>query len=872
MSRRVKSQLQATSLCWADYLRQVITQERRSVTTEASLTTDTNWDDDVAALREQARESMRDPRISNYFSRGHVQAKDVLDFMDDNDVYTDCRTADAFKRYTVLRNEIDQLDNQLSTIIDNGSINWKTFFTAIAIAWFLLLVISEFGWHNIQLGDSKVLLTTFSAITATVSGFLIGRRRSRKFPVIAIIITFFVASLSICSIALPQYFAIFPWQPVGAYINVASTFVVGVLLGEEKTVRDLRDLARASIQAAVCAMEWPDRRKLKKEWLNHSLTEYIYPNVVLAINHILGEDSTKLLVEQDSEGLRRLQDPKLTISTKSEYRLQNLLNRMDGGSIAVTGPRGAGKSTLLRQMCGPGSYQTKGPPNIYISAPAEYVAREFLAELFQQVCDAYLQQFDRPVAGMRYRGLRTHQDTKRVLRQVVAISWLAFRAILALALIAVALGPLLKGIHLPTAITQLPVRHWRDESTQSTEMAWAKYHVLIQISLLGLAFIWWPDKRLRRRRLGTLQNPELIQRARDYSIHLKIERTSSWGANLGLPAVRGIGLSLNRGVSVKYAPWSLPELVGKLRDFITDISKPTGTSPGTMIIGIDEIDRIGSVEQAERFIGEIKSVFGILNCFFLVSVAEDVGFLFSRRSIIGQSTLEHSFDDVVVVDALELDEARELLSTRVPGFTDSFVFLALALSGGLPREMIRVARRLVEVNHQETKEQFFPKIGDLALRLVAEDVAEVLRTSRNQLARMSLPESWGDIFYQLRTAIALLRSEMASPEEHKKIISGLCSLRSPDASNQSTDQVTDELAATKIVVGLATFACYSITVVEAFDNDYFDLQAARQTAQDATGGSYTVLAAARLELGISPESSQSIIDRFRAQTGLPQLP
>ncbi len=335
-----------------------------------------------------------------------------------------------------------------------------------------------------------------------------------------------------------------------------------------------------------------------------------------------------------------------------------------------------------------------------------------------------------------------------------------------------------------------------------------------------------------------------------------------------MPTVHGAGLSLNKGISEKYVPWSLPELVGKLRDFIADISQPTATRIGTMVIGIDEIDRIGSVEQAERFIGEIKAIFGIPNCFFLVSVAEDVGFLFSRRSIVGQSTLEHSFDDVVVVDALELDEARELLSTRVPGFTDSFVFLALALSGGLPREIIGVARRLVEVNHQEAKDRVFPKIGDLALRLVTEDVAEVLRTSRNQLARMSLPESWGDVFYQLRAAMALLRSGSASPEEHQQIIGRLCSLRSPDAAVLATSQGTDEAAAARIVAGLAAFACYSITVVEAFDNDYFDPHTARKTTRDTDGRSYMELAAARLELSISPESSRSIIRRFRAQSGL----
>ena len=387
--------------------------------------------------------------------------------------------------------------------------------------------------------------------------------------------------------------------------------------------------------------DWRKRRNCQKKWLDHSLTTVIYPHAVLAINRVLGEDSTKLLVEQDSEGLRRLQDPKLTASTKSEIRLRTLLDRMDGGSIAVTGPRGAGKSTLLRRICGPQGYSEGGPPSIYISAPAEYVAREFLAELFQQVCDTYLQQFDSPIAGIRYRGLRTHRETVRVVRHMATILRLIFRAVLALALLAVAFGPLLAGVHLPAAIAHLPVRHWRDDLTQYAKVGWDKYQVAIRVIAGIWALIWWPNKRLRRRRLGRLRRPKLVKRARNYSIHLKIERTSSWGANLGMPTMRGTGLSLSKGISEKYVPWSLPELVGKLRDFIADISQPTDTSVGTMVIGIDEIDRIGSVEQAERFIGEIKTIFGIPNSFFLVSVAEDVGFLFSLRSIVGQSTLEH---------------------------------------------------------------------------------------------------------------------------------------------------------------------------------------------------------------------------------------
>jgi hypothetical protein len=93
----------------------------------------------------------------------------------------------------------------------------------------------------------------------------------------------------------------------------------------------------------------------------------------------------------------------------------------------------------------------------------------------------------------------------------------------------------------------------------------------------------------------------------------------------------------------------------------------------------------------------------------------------------------------------------------------------------------------------------------------------------------------------------------------------------PDGLTAS-EKTDDEAGAVKIIVGLAAFACYGITVIEAFDNAYFNLHAARKSTRDIIGGSYTELAAARLELGISPESSQSIIRRFRAHSGLSPLP
>src|SRR4051795_2841024 len=114
-------------------------EERPRVTTETKNATDLHWDDDVETLRELARESLRDPRITNYFSRGHVKAGDVLAIIDDGKIYASCRTTDAFKAYHANRKEMDKLDSRISAVDNSGSLNWKTTVIIITIASFTLI-------------------------------------------------------------------------------------------------------------------------------------------------------------------------------------------------------------------------------------------------------------------------------------------------------------------------------------------------------------------------------------------------------------------------------------------------------------------------------------------------------------------------------------------------------------------------------------------------------------------------------------------------------------------------------------------------------------------------------------------------------------
>jgi hypothetical protein len=295
------------------------------------------------------------------------------------------------------------------------------------------------------------------------------------------------------------------------------------------------------------------------------------------------------------------------------------------------------------------------------------------------------------------------------------------------------------------------------------------------------------------------------------------------------------------------------------------------------MIAIDEIDRIGTLEQAEAFIGDIKAVFGVEKCYFLVSVAEDVGSLFAQRATAGRSILENAFDEVVTVGPLEFQEARDLLSKRVPGFIDAFVYLVYALSGGLPRELIRVTRRLVEINLARASAEYYPRLPDLALDLVREEVIEALDAARNQLSRLDLPTEWAWYFDTIRSASADLRqippaSMDAVPGAGFRnlydIVKRVSTLSEPkhrewaDEARMAAEK--DQVAALGVVSRLSTFAYFGMTVIDAFSDNYFDLDQVKKNTTTPGDGSYEQLAVARIELSIFAASAKAIMERFRA--------
>src|SRR5439155_19935096 len=146
-----------------------------------------------------------------------------------------------------------------------------------------------------------------------------------------------------------------------------------------------------------------------------------------------------------------------------------------------------------------------------------------------------------------------------------------------------------------------------------------------------------------------------------------------------------------RSVARARQPMTYPEIIAELRDFLAGAASILGTwhadSAATpVVVVVDELDKISSADQAERFVNELKALFGTEGCHFVLSVSEDALASYERRGFSVRDAFDSAFDDIVRVGYLPLPESRRLLSTPLLGRAEPFVCLCHCFSGGLPRD------------------------------------------------------------------------------------------------------------------------------------------------------------------------------------------
>ena len=386
--------------------------------------------------------------------------------------------------------------------------------------------------------------------------------------------------------------------------------------------------------------------------------------------------STKLTYT-DFSGLAEIDDPEREVPTEAKSRLLEKMKRMPGGTVGIAGMRGAGKTTLIRSICAEESTRVKreAPLALVVDAPVRYDARDFILYLFARVCAEV-------VGRDRVRQMR---GSDRPFGFPATNPWALlsdYRAFLGLACLVAGVGVI--ALSLLEEIELL-----------SSSIAWGVILVLVGYGILVVSAL------AGRQRRGSIGGPLLGDRYGDDdpNIHtatlrlrqMWFQQSFSSGWSGGFKAPIGVEAGVTASSELAEQQLSLPDIVDLFREFLGDVSLER-----EIRIGIDEMDKMDE-ETARRFLNEIKVVFKVPDCFFFISISEDAMSVFERRGLPIRDVFDSSFDEVQHVPRLPFEAARELLERRTVGLPVPFLCLLHTTGGGLPRDLVRAARMLVEL-------------------------------------------------------------------------------------------------------------------------------------------------------------------------------
>ncbi len=373
-------------------------------------------------------------------------------------------------------------------------------------------------------------------------------------------------------------------------------------------------------------------------------------------------------------GLSETYDSTFQVATSTAADLEGLLSRVNGASIGIAGPRGVGKSTLIRSYCDDASRCAAGANlRCMVSAPVDYNSQEFVLHLFAVFCRAVIRRYGMLPAFSLAGGVQA------LLRGARRRMWRLLDAAVEIAVVASLL-------------------HWQKPvaAVPGVPAAWV-FYAAVAVAGLGLARVARATARLSRKQPADI-GPRLAAAARQHLIRVRYLQTytSGWSGTLGLP--RGGSGQFSRTLAREEQKPTYPEVVGDFQEFAREVAAYLHREGGQIFIGIDELDKIGAPDQAEKFLNAIKGIFGIPHVYFMVSVSDEALASFERRGLPLRDTFDSSFDEIVHVGTLSYTECRRLLSRRVTGLTEPYVALCYCLGGGLARDIIRAARQVVRVS------------------------------------------------------------------------------------------------------------------------------------------------------------------------------
>jgi hypothetical protein len=340
--------------------------------------------------------------------------------------------------------------------------------------------------------------------------------------------------------------------------------------------------------------------------------------------------------------------------TASWIRLARVLTG-NGGAYGLYGPRGAGKSWLMLRAIA--QADKDGGMGLWFPCPSEYDTAAFLSTLSDNLASA--------VEG---RFLRNDAWTLAARRLRLPLALLVAVPVVI------------------TLVTSLP--HGRGVGSFLDSIpAWLWIWIAAGTSLL-IAFavggIFWDNRPVGR----------LVREATALRERIRFTTGLKHGAEFGIKGGAPLAGSFKRTRerSLDERPTTVASLVYDFRNLAGLVAATLGHP---LIIGIDELDKIGDPKKTRRLLRDIKGIFELPNVFFLVSVSEEASAalrLGSQRPG-GRDEFNSSFYTVLELPPLSPAQVAAALHPR--GITiDSAAARMLCLLGtGNWREILRLAEQ-----------------------------------------------------------------------------------------------------------------------------------------------------------------------------------
>ncbi|GHI90483.1 hypothetical protein [Streptomyces xanthophaeus] len=353
--------------------------------------------------------------------------------------------------------------------------------------------------------------------------------------------------------------------------------------------------------------------------------------------------------------------------------------------------------------------------------------------------------------------------------------------------------------------------------------------------------------------------PELVTRCRNYLYRLQTTQASTSGMTTGAAQILSLGST--HSTSLSTIPPNYPELVEDFRTLLRLIAEEQAAKAQSVVIAIDEVDRLGSDTQALAFLSEIKAILGVPDVYFLISVAEDVGAAFVRRGLPHRDVTDSSLDDIIHVQPSTLAESRTVLAKRSEALTDPYIMLAHALSGGILRDLLRYGLQLKEMQDKAQSHE----LAAISRHLILEELSETLAGFRTLLSKQQWTLSTSGVLSAFRALGGHLHD--MSPGNAAMLHVALADFADFYATSPvPEDELTD--AARQLIDEASTYAYFSLTLLDIFSSEGIGRRT-RQAARQGPDGDPERLAEARRELGISPYSARALITDIRKAWSLP---